>query len=94
MHPAEPGDTYLDDAISYRLTVEYGALVTDRFHLRADGDPVPVEHPALLDQSAPRRVDTARASTAVALAPVRLGVWWWRDEVPEGIEPEIMAHHR
>ncbi len=29
MHPAEPGDTYLHDGISYRLTVESGAIVTE-----------------------------------------------------------------
>ena len=29
MHPEEPGDTYLHDGISYRLTVEYGVIVTE-----------------------------------------------------------------
>lgn len=29
MHPAEPGDTYLHDGISYRLTVELGAIVSE-----------------------------------------------------------------
>ena len=28
-HPAEPGDTYLHDGISYRLTVELGVVVTE-----------------------------------------------------------------
>ena len=28
-HPAEPGDTYLHDGISYQLTVELGAIVTE-----------------------------------------------------------------
>lgn len=35
-HPAEEGDTYLHDGISYRLSVELHALVTDRFHLIAE----------------------------------------------------------
>lgn len=38
MHPAEPGDTYLHDGISYKLTVDTCAIVTDRFHLRRDPD--------------------------------------------------------
>lgn len=29
MHPVEEGDTYLHDGISYRLTVELGAIVTE-----------------------------------------------------------------
>lgn len=29
MHPAEPGDTYLHDGISYRLTVEHAVIVTE-----------------------------------------------------------------
>lgn len=29
MHPEEPGDTYLHDGISYRLTVELRAVVTE-----------------------------------------------------------------
>lgn len=29
MHPPEPGDTYLNDGISYRLTVETRAIVTE-----------------------------------------------------------------
>lgn len=29
MHPAEPGDTYLHDGISYKLTVDLGAIVTE-----------------------------------------------------------------
>jgi hypothetical protein len=29
MHPAEPGDTYLHDGISYRLTVEHEVIVTE-----------------------------------------------------------------
>lgn len=29
MHPKEPGDTYIHDGISYRLTVELGAIVTE-----------------------------------------------------------------
>lgn len=28
-HPAEVGDTYLPDGISYRLTVELGVIVTE-----------------------------------------------------------------
>ena len=32
MHPAEPGDTYLHDGISYRLTVELKAIVTEPMH--------------------------------------------------------------
>lgn len=35
MHPAKPGDTYLNDGISYRLTVELGSLVTEP--MRCDG---------------------------------------------------------
>ena len=29
MHPAEPHDTYLHDGLSYRLTAELGAIVTE-----------------------------------------------------------------
>ena len=29
MHPEAPGDTYLHDGISYRLTVELRAIVTE-----------------------------------------------------------------
>lgn len=29
MHPARPGDTYLHDGISYKLTVELSAIVTE-----------------------------------------------------------------
>lgn len=32
MHPAEPGDTYLDDGISYRLSVVDKVLVTESMH--------------------------------------------------------------
>jgi hypothetical protein len=32
MHPEEPGDTYLHDGISYRLTVELRAIVTEPMH--------------------------------------------------------------
>ena len=35
MHPEEPGDTYLHDGISYRLTVEYGVVVTEAMHQTA-----------------------------------------------------------
>ena len=38
MHPAEPGDTYLHDGISYKLTVEHRVLVTDGRHLRREGN--------------------------------------------------------
>jgi hypothetical protein len=29
MHPAEPGDTYIDDGLHYKLSVELGALVSE-----------------------------------------------------------------
>lgn len=29
MHPAEPGDTYIDDADHYRLSVDLGLAVTE-----------------------------------------------------------------
>ena len=29
MHPAEPGDTYVHDGVSYLLTVEMGLIVTE-----------------------------------------------------------------
>lgn len=29
MYPAESGDTYLHDSISYKLTVELGSIVTE-----------------------------------------------------------------
>ncbi|KKL49521.1 hypothetical protein LCGC14_2314680 [marine sediment metagenome] len=35
MHPAEPGDTYLHDGISYRLTVGFRVLVTEPMHSHA-----------------------------------------------------------
>jgi len=37
MHPAQPGDTYLDDGLSYRLSVDYGVLVTDDQHIPGEG---------------------------------------------------------
>lgn len=33
MHPPAPGDTYLNDTISYKLTVELRAIVTEPMHL-------------------------------------------------------------
>lgn len=33
LHPPKPGDTYLHDGISYMLTVETKALVTDDHHM-------------------------------------------------------------
>lgn len=38
MHPEQPGDTYINDGHHYRLSVELGVIVTDRFHLRKDPD--------------------------------------------------------
>ena len=38
MHPEEPGDVYLDDAVHYRLSVEMKALVTDDKHLTNHGE--------------------------------------------------------
>jgi hypothetical protein len=29
MHPEEPGDTYLNDGLHYKLAVELGALVSE-----------------------------------------------------------------
>jgi hypothetical protein len=29
MHPAQPGDTYLDDHVHYKLSVDHGAIVTE-----------------------------------------------------------------
>jgi hypothetical protein len=29
MHPELPGDTYIDDNLHYRLTVDYGVLVSE-----------------------------------------------------------------
>lgn len=29
MHPAQPGDTYLDDGLHYKLSVEFRVLVTE-----------------------------------------------------------------
>ena len=29
MHPEEPGDTYLDDVITYKLVAEFGVFVTE-----------------------------------------------------------------
>jgi len=29
MHPELPGDTYVDDSLHYRLSVEYGVLVAE-----------------------------------------------------------------
>lgn len=37
MHPTMPGDTYLDDGLHYRLSVELHALVTDKDHLDRPG---------------------------------------------------------
>jgi hypothetical protein len=51
MHPAAEGDTYLDDGLHYKLSVELKALVTEPFERHAER-----------------------------------GEWWWRDEVPEGVE--------
>lgn len=33
MHPPEPGDTYLDDGLAYRLSVELRVLVTEPMEL-------------------------------------------------------------
>ena len=33
MHPAEDGDTYIDDGLSYRLSVDLRVLVTEPMHL-------------------------------------------------------------
>ena len=32
MHPEKPGDTYIHDGISYRLTVELRAIVSEPMH--------------------------------------------------------------
>ena len=55
MHPAQPGDYYIDDGFHYLLSVELHALVTDADHL---------DRPGFKGH----------------------GLWWWIDEVPEGIE--------
>ncbi len=34
MHPAEDDDTYIDDELHYRLSVELGALVTEPMHCK------------------------------------------------------------
>lgn len=34
MHPAEPGDTYLDDALHERLASGTGAIVTEPMHCK------------------------------------------------------------
>lgn len=34
-HPAEPGDTYLDDGLHYRLSVELGVVISEPM----DADP-------------------------------------------------------
>ena len=34
MHPAEPGDTYIDDGLHYTLSVESKVLVTEPMELR------------------------------------------------------------
>lgn len=60
MHPAELGDTYIDDGIHYRLSVDHAVIVTDKFHLRKDPN-----GSGELDGH---------------------GEWWWRDQVPEGVE--------
>lgn len=57
MHPELPGDTYIDDPLHYRLSVEYGVLVSE-----------PQERHALD------------------------GLWWWFDEVPDGVEIEQYEH--
>lgn len=54
IHPAEPGDVYVHDGVSYELTVVRRLLVTE-----------PIERHAVH------------------------GEWWWRNEVPEGIRPEV-----
>jgi hypothetical protein len=33
MHPAEAGDTYIDDGLHYRLSAEYGVLVSEPMEL-------------------------------------------------------------
>jgi hypothetical protein len=37
MHPAEPGDVYIDDGVHYQLSVIAEVLVTDEHHLDKDG---------------------------------------------------------
>ena len=51
LHPAKPGDTYLDDCLHYRLAAEAKVLVTEA-----------------MEKHRPR------------------GEWWWRGNVPAGIE--------
>jgi hypothetical protein len=33
MHPAEPGDTYIDDALHYQMSVVHQVIITDDNHL-------------------------------------------------------------
>lgn len=37
MHPAAPGDTYLDDGLHYRLASDLKVLVTEPMHLPGGG---------------------------------------------------------
>lgn len=71
MHPEQPGDTYLDDGLHYRLC-ELRALVTDCFHLFADPDAPRVIDPEILGGLRPEQLDGH-------------GLWWWANEVPEGV---------
>lgn len=48
MHPEMPDDTYINDGLQYRLSVQYGVLVTDDEHNNGHGlwwwfDAVPPE---------------------------------------------------
>ena len=36
-HPEEKGDTYINDELSYEMTVEHKVLVTDKYHISIHG---------------------------------------------------------
>lgn len=100
MHPEEPGDTYLNDGLHYRLSVELGVLVTDRFHLQKEPGAEPKPGSAVCFMCGAERADFEGPGKHLPTCPncgswrspvaVRdgHGLWWWINEVPEGIEIE------
>lgn len=62
MHSEQPGDTYLHDGISYRLTVELEAIVTE-----------------------PWESELGRGGHS------KHGEWWWRNELPDDVFPELVG---
>ena len=38
IHEAKEGDTYINDKLSYEMTVEHKVLITDKYHISVHGE--------------------------------------------------------